>query len=246
MTEAMKTGFGPGAYEMSAEGAAAKAPVFVTDDNVIENWLKPVEGQNLTFRTAGVGVPKDVNLIPFYKLYGQRYAIYWQFFSKKNWEEKLAAKPKMPEGAVDMIVVGNEESDLVHNFQSYRCRNGQYKEKNWVQSDDWFRYDLDVLPDKPMAIECTFVSDDNDCSFDIKVDSNSLKVSPLKPPAEGGFYSVKYDIPQELTKGKKRICVQFDARPLRDVAVGATTVERSRGRRITPRLFGLKMIEKKD
>jgi DUF1680 family protein len=42
-------------------------------------WVKPADGEPLTFRTEGAGRPKDVTLVPFYKLFGQRYAIYWQF-----------------------------------------------------------------------------------------------------------------------------------------------------------------------
>lgn len=43
----------------------------------VKVWLKPVAGQELTFRTEGVGRPRDVTLVPFYKEYHQRYTIYW-------------------------------------------------------------------------------------------------------------------------------------------------------------------------
>jgi len=42
-------------------------------------WLKPVAGMSLTFQTTGVGVPTDITLVPFYKLFGQRYTVYWDF-----------------------------------------------------------------------------------------------------------------------------------------------------------------------
>ena len=40
-------------------------------------WLKPVTGSPLTFRTEGVGRPADVTLKPFYRVFDERYAIYW-------------------------------------------------------------------------------------------------------------------------------------------------------------------------
>ena len=55
------------------------APYFVADKNDLDSWVKPVAGKALTFRTVNAGRPKDVTLIPFYKLFGQRYAIYWRF-----------------------------------------------------------------------------------------------------------------------------------------------------------------------
>jgi hypothetical protein len=45
--------------------------------NNLEGWIKPVAGKSLTFRTVGAGRPKDVTLVPYHKLFGQRYGIYW-------------------------------------------------------------------------------------------------------------------------------------------------------------------------
>jgi len=73
-----------------------------------------------------------------------------------------------------------------------------------------------------------------------------MKVKPLVPPKEGDFFTVKYEIPEQMTKGKKRVAVSFDVpRRRRMVEVGETTVDRKHARRMMPRLFGLKMLEKK-
>jgi DUF1680 family protein len=56
------------------------APVFVADIDSPEVWIKPVQGRTLTFRTVGVGSPENVTLIPYYRLFGQRYAIYWRVY----------------------------------------------------------------------------------------------------------------------------------------------------------------------
>jgi len=58
------------------------APGFVADANKLNDWIKPVPGKPLTFRTVNAGRPNDVTLIPYYKLFGQRYAIYWRIRSK--------------------------------------------------------------------------------------------------------------------------------------------------------------------
>ncbi len=54
--------------------AVPKLHVPVNDPNA---WIKPVAGKPLTFRTEGVGKPGDVTLVPFYKLFDERYSIYW-------------------------------------------------------------------------------------------------------------------------------------------------------------------------
>lgn len=43
----------------------------------INEWLKPVKGEPLHFRTVGVGRPNDVELAPFYEIAHQHYTVYW-------------------------------------------------------------------------------------------------------------------------------------------------------------------------
>ncbi len=59
------------------EGAPVAVPKFRVPGNDLSAWIKPVAGKALTFQTAGAGQPKDVTLIPFYKLFGERYSVYW-------------------------------------------------------------------------------------------------------------------------------------------------------------------------
>ncbi|MHC4344014.1 MAG: glycoside hydrolase family 127 protein [Planctomycetota bacterium] len=59
---------------------APPAPTFVADIDSPNVWIKPVQDKPLTFRTVGVGRPRNVTLVPYYKLFGQRYAIYWRVY----------------------------------------------------------------------------------------------------------------------------------------------------------------------
>jgi DUF1680 family protein len=54
------------------------APVIVTNQRDPASWLRPVEGKPLTFRTKGVGRPHDVTLVPYHRLWNQKYAVYWR------------------------------------------------------------------------------------------------------------------------------------------------------------------------
>jgi DUF1680 family protein len=65
-----------------------KAPVLVIGDRPLENWLKPVAGEALTFRTANAGRPADVILRPFYQLHYQRYTVYWDVLSPDQWQKQ--------------------------------------------------------------------------------------------------------------------------------------------------------------
>ena len=53
-------------------------PVFKVSGDDLNAWLKP-GGRSLEFRTTGQA--KDVELVPFYRLFDERYAVYWRLTS---------------------------------------------------------------------------------------------------------------------------------------------------------------------
>ena len=59
-------------------------PVFLTSDHNINDWIKPVSNQPLTFKTISTGKPFDVVLTPFYKNYNNYYSVYWDYFPAKT------------------------------------------------------------------------------------------------------------------------------------------------------------------
>jgi hypothetical protein len=92
-----------------------------------------------------------------------------------------------------------------------------------------------------------YTVEDKDISPAIMIDGTDLKIEQSatgEPAAGSDFYTAKYEIPEEMTRGKNIVCIQFTASQPKEVAVGETTVEKPRMRRITPRVFGLSIIER--
>ena len=54
-------------------------PALAGDRHALEKWIQPVRDADkpLAFRTVNAGRPNDVILSPFYRLFDQRYCIYW-------------------------------------------------------------------------------------------------------------------------------------------------------------------------
>ncbi|MGA9118441.1 MAG: beta-L-arabinofuranosidase domain-containing protein, partial [Bacteroidota bacterium] len=78
MTRQMQEGFGyPDVDRMASEGPAVNVPALMVQPGQLEKRIRPVDGEDLTFRTVGAGDPSDVSLIPFFRLFHQRYAVYW-------------------------------------------------------------------------------------------------------------------------------------------------------------------------
>ena len=58
------------------KGKPVPAPEFKTKSQDPRDWIEPVPGRPLEFRT--VGQAQNVVLVPFYKLLDERYAVYWK------------------------------------------------------------------------------------------------------------------------------------------------------------------------
>jgi uncharacterized protein len=66
--------------------SAITVPELTGDRNALDKWIQPVKGNGkpLTFHTAGAGHSEDETLSPFYRLFDQRYCVYWRFHSAAN------------------------------------------------------------------------------------------------------------------------------------------------------------------
>jgi DUF1680 family protein len=203
--------------------ASIEVPDLVTSAENPETWIAPVPNETLTFKTVNVGKPYDITLIPFYKLFDQRYNVYWNFLTaqefKKKQEDKLrlqkeqeALQKKKAELMVDEVMIGNAQSEKSHNQQGSNSNVGTHLERSWrdASSGGFFSYDLKVLPDSPMSLDCTWWGGDVGRSFQILIDDKQLaQVNVGGHPDQ--FYTDNFKIPVDLTKGKDKVSVKFQA-----------------------------------
>ncbi len=200
-----------------------EVPVLVGDGSQVLSHVQPVDGQPLTFQTAGLGRPADVVLQPLYRLHHRRYAVYWECRSAEQWQEiaaareaAAAARRELEARTVDVVVIGNAESEQEHRQQGERTAWGPFSDRAWRHADDggWFSYDMQVLPDKPMTLLCTYWgSDSGNRQFDLLVNGTQIATQRLDRDKPDEFFDVQYPIPAALTRGQTTITVRFQAHP---------------------------------
>ena len=228
MTEEMEIGLAWADVDrMVSQGAAIGATALVVPNADPNLWIKPVKGKPLTFRTADVGKPNDVTLIPFYRLFGQRYAVYWNIYAPYEWKVMQEMRPDRHAGVVDKVIVGDHRSDREHNFQAYKFQSGERMGEKFVKSPRSFRYDLEVDSTKNSSLKCTYWGGDKDCAFDILIDGLFLAKQSSIVGEDTKFVEARYPIPDDLLRGKKRVSVMF----------------RARGGKPTAELYGCEIIE---
>lgn len=69
-------------YHPSPGGKPVPAPEIQARKDDQASWVEPVRGQTLTFRT--VGQDRTTEVVPLYKLHGERYVVYWKVNSKAS------------------------------------------------------------------------------------------------------------------------------------------------------------------
>ncbi|MCX7969705.1 MAG: glycoside hydrolase family 127 protein, partial [Armatimonadetes bacterium] len=126
----------------------------------------------------------------------------------------------------------DEQSEREHNLQGERTSSGDFGGRRWRHAVEggWFSYDLKVDPEHPMELVVTYWGDDGGIRFfDIVVDDKVIATQRLRRDKPGRFFDVVYPIPPELTKGKTKVTVRFQAHP-KAIAGG---------------IFGLRMVKAK-
>jgi DUF1680 family protein len=201
--------------------ADPSVPMFATTSDQLVKHVKPVRGQPLTFRTDGIGRPADVTLIPFYEMHHQRYSVYWKLISEADWQEhaaQIAAADarRMAEEArvVDVVRPGEQQSETDHKLAGGDTQTGEFNGHKWRHANDWFSYEVKVLPGEPQQLVATFWGGEAGTrEFDILVDGKVVGTEKLDNNQPGEFFDVAFPLAPELTRGKSSVTVKFAAHP---------------------------------
>jgi photosystem II stability/assembly factor-like uncharacterized protein len=128
---------------------------------------------------------------------------------------EAARKKLLAERTIDSVAIGNEADEGKHNFQGNQSKTGPWVDRVWrdARRGGWFSYDLKVLPDQPMTLVCTYWGGDTRKTFDILVDGQKIATQALTGSKPGNFLDVDYQLPAELTRGKNKVTVKFEAPP---------------------------------
>jgi len=206
---------------------AGKVPVLVPEGRQLEGWLKSVPDGPLRFQLNGVGRPRDVPLLPFFRMTDQSYIVYWNVLTPEQWailkrqlDAEHAQRKSIDARTLDQVKIGDSVSETAHSlrFQSSntgRGAYGTYMETHWRDAPQgWFSYQLRVVPDRPAELLCTYWGKEvGDRTFDLLVDGHKIATTSLDSDHPAAFYEKTYPIARQLTHGKRWITVAFLAHP---------------------------------
>jgi hypothetical protein len=217
--------FGPYAPQLDRI-RTPEIPAFVVKDvNDVVAAVKPAAAANgtapLTFTTSGIGRPRDVALLPFYKATDLRYTVYWKVYSPAEWDthksDTAAAESKRQtteRRTVDVVRIHDAASEREHAYAGEHATEGFFEGRRFrtTTANGWISYELKAS-DKPLKIVCSWRgAEGNRPVFDVIVDGQKVASESLGYHPTGTL-DTEYVLPLALTSNKNTITVRFQAQP---------------------------------
>lgn len=198
-------------------------PVLVTNNESVSEWLTPASGEEIRFRTDGVGRPEDQTLVPFHGITDERYIVYWDIFSADQWERKQqeyeaeqARQRELAARTVDWFAIGEMQAERDHQVEGEKTSAGEYGGRKFRHAEDggWFSCVVKLPNEGPADLVVDYWgSETGPREFDLLLDGKKFATQSLHQNKPDHFWQQTYELPEELTAGKTQAVLRFQAKP---------------------------------
>jgi uncharacterized protein len=202
--------------------ADSRVPVLVTNDQPLDEWLAAGD-KPLAYRTAGVGRPRDVPLLPFYAAHDMPATVFWDVFDDRQWAARQAQyeaeqkrRAELDARTIDQLATGEMQAERDHSVEGEKTGHGDFNGRKFRHAWDggWFSCELAVPTDGPAELIVDYWgSETGTREFDVQVDGKTIATTRLQMDAPGQFWDKSYPLPDEMIAGKEKIIVRFAAKP---------------------------------
>ncbi|RYG25384.1 glycosyl hydrolase [bacterium] len=171
----------------------------------------------LRFRLKDVTSKEGIVLMPFFRLQESRYQLVWNVTTKEKLAERQArlaeeerAKLARDAATIDRVAVGEQQPEVDHAMSGEGLETGIHNGRRWRHGQT-IQYILGLRGEKVADLEVTYSGDDAGRMFDIYVGNVLIATQELKGEKRGGFFEVRYPLPQAALDTAKdgRLAVRF-------------------------------------
>jgi hypothetical protein len=222
--------FGPRSEGRRGGPPPAPIPVLVVGDRPVKEWVVR-NGDDFVARGVAKlpGEPAaaagDVPLTPFYRTHRKRYSVYFDVLTPSQFDAKVAGLNAERERAAAVAAAtlgfaqpGDEKAEKDFNYQSQPA-DRQLSRGNgraYRAGPGSFSFDLPVDASGDNTLLVTYVNEQGLPAalgrFDIIVDGQ--RIGSYAPDRVAvGFFDTRYPIPLDVTRGKSKVTVKFEAAP---------------------------------
>jgi DUF1680 family protein len=207
-------------------------PALVTDDPTTA--LQPLAAAEHRYRLADAR-PEPLTLVPFFRQYDRRTAVYFPRFSEAEWKTEearfraeTAARAALEARTVDVIQLGEMQPERDHDYRSnhsdlFSWGGRSARQLPWGVGN-YMEFTLAVRPGA-MLLSALYWGEEVGKNFDVSIDGTRIVNERRASAPEKRFVSVDYPIPEALTRGKDKVRVRFETRGTDAFVYEARTLE---------------------
>lgn len=197
-------------------------PVILSAERKADQLVQPQDLATLKFQlSSAVAKPLAPVLIPFFQSNKEYYSVYWDYFTPEQWTARQAEyeaekqrQQKIEAQTLDKFRIGEMQPERDHKLEA--------SERSYVsdalgvngreaRTGHYFAFEMKVQPSGKNRLLFTYIGDDKDRKFDIKVNGQLLLTETLTGGQTGRFYDREYTIPAELLTTGDKIVVRVEA-----------------------------------
>jgi DUF1680 family protein len=166
--------------------------------------------------------PGGLSLVPFYRQYDRRSAVYFPIFTEQQWESEEAAfvaaareRAALAARMVDVLQLGEMQPERDHGFRANHADllswNGRAGRQAWWGVGNYIEFELAVRPG-PLVLQALYWGEEVDKHFVITVDGQAIATERRASGPVKEFVTADYPIPEALTRGKAAVTVRFETK----------------------------------
>lgn len=203
----------------AAEPFDGPVPALVTEDPTAA--LVAENAAEHRFRLADAR-PATLTLVPFFRQYDRRTAVYFPRFTEAQWKTEeaafraeSAARAALEARTVDVIQLGEMQPERDHDYRSnhsdlFSWGGRSARQLPWGMGN-YLEFTLAVRPG-PMLLSALYWGEEVNKNFDVSVEGTRIANERRATSPEKRFVTVDYPIPETLTRGKEKVTVRFETR----------------------------------
>ena len=201
-----------------------RVPVLLSSANDLPRHIKPDAAAGpLRFRLVDVVEPSLIDglpLVPFFRLHGQRYQMYWRLTTKEELaarRERIAAEERVnaqrEANTLDRVAVGKQQPEVEHDFAGEKTDSGLRNGRRWRRGN-WFQYTLSTRGEKAVDLAVTYWGGDAGRSYDILANGELLGAETADNSKPDQLFEKRYSIPANALAGATngRVTIKFSTK----------------------------------
>ncbi|HVJ00919.1 MAG TPA: glycoside hydrolase family 127 protein [Sphingomonas sp.] len=166
--------------------------------------------------------PAPLTLVPFFRQYDRRTAVYFPRFTEAQWKTEEAAfraenaaRAALEARTVDVIQLGEMQPERDHDYRAnhsdlFSWGGRSARQLPWG-TGNYMEFTLAVRPGA-MQLAALYWGEEVNKNFDVSVEGTRIANERRATPAEKRFVTVTYPIPEALTRGKDKVTVRFETK----------------------------------